>query len=208
MKLKVEESGDLISPEDYIRQRGYVSYSSLSNLKKGEMLEIRPKSQVWHDVGTEIHSRFLESTVTKKFDLTTEAMLDGMERSLRKDKLVDSLISHSLYTTEKEFRTKLDGVPVVGYVDMDAAPIFLADLKSIGHRNEKKFIESMDFLQPALYCKVRRVRDFYYIGISKIAPYEVFTFNVNQYPERFQQACNELDKLLNHVKTKILTSKD
>lgn len=199
-----QDSGDEITPEEYIKRRGYVSYSSLRNLRDQNMVQLQPKSEVYYEVGSELHSRFLEKQEIKKFDAETEAQLEGMLKSLYKDRLVQSLLKHPLLTCEREFRMKLNGVPVLGYVDMDAAPIFGADLKTIGHKNEKRFIDTMDFLQPAMYCRARNMKDFYYIGISKQAPYEVFTFNARTYKDRMNEAFIQLENLLTDVKKRIL----
>ncbi len=204
--LFTEDSENLITPEEYIRRRGYVSYSSLKNLRDQEMIQIQPKSEVYFEVGTELHSRFLESTELKKFDAETEAQLSGMLASLYKDRLVQSLLKHPLLVCEREIRQPMNGVPLVGYVDMDAAPVFGADLKTIGHTNEKRFVESMDFLQPAVYSKARGFKDFYYIGISKVKPYPVFTFNAMTYKDRLNESKIQLENLLTDVKKRILVA--
>jgi len=58
----------------------------------------------------------------------------------------------------------------------------------------------MDFLQAATYLKATNKRNFIYIGISKVKPYDVFTFNVNEYPDRLEKSFEELDRLTKYIR--------
>jgi hypothetical protein len=206
MKIKNQDSDEAgIDPLEYIRSKGYASYSSLSSLRKGE--PIVRMSTVYYDFGSELHARFLEGKSLKRLSEEEETILDKMLTALDKDKLVRSLMKHPEVKTERKFNADIKGVPVLGYVDIDAAPVFLSDLKTTSARTRQKFISSMDFLQAALYRKVRATDDFYYIGISKVQPFEVFTFNVMAYPERLQEADQQLEKLLSHVRKNVFNKK-
>jgi hypothetical protein len=57
----------------------------------------------------------------------------------------------------------------------------------------------MDFLQAAVYLRVTGKKDFYYVGISKVFPYEVFIYNVNQFPDRMVKANEQLDYLIGYI---------
>ena len=88
---------------------------------------------------------------------------------------------------------------VSGYIDI-LPPKDVADLKTTRHKNQHDFAANMDFLQAAMYRAVTKRKDFYYIGIQKEKPFNVFIFNVHQYPDRIRQADEELKYLIKYVK--------
>lgn len=182
---------------DYIRAKGYASYSSLKLVRD---CQIPTKfNAAWFDEGTAVHSLLLEH----KLDAEVKARLTGeayikvklMLSSLCENAVVRSILNGS--TNEAKFEVKINGLPIIGYIDIDNDEI--GDLKTTRHTNKAQFVKDMDFLQAATYLKAKRKKDFIYIGISKVKPYDVFTFNVNEYPERINKAFDELDRLTKYI---------
>jgi hypothetical protein len=99
--------------------------------------------------------------------------------------------------TEVKFKKKIKGLVLLGYIDILNEAV--ADLKTTRHTNRAKFIAEMDFLQAAVYLRVTGKKDFYYVGISKVFPYQVFIYNVNQFPDRMVKANEQLDYLIGYI---------
>lgn len=183
----------------YVKERGYVSYSSLKKIRDGEPPGYT--TGIHFDVGTELHSRWLEGKTIQVFDKPTEAMLKGMTKALNNDRVAYGILYDS-ESVELEFNELVNGVMTHGFIDI-CPPVtvpYLGDLKTTKETERSNFIKSMDFLQAVLYMKANKRKDFYYIGVSKIKPYNVFTFRVSDYPDRIKAATNELTELLSYVK--------
>jgi len=185
---------------EYIRSRGYVSYSSLKKLRDGEAPGYT--GGIHFDVGTETHSRWLEKKIGKKFDPENERIIRGMVKALDADRVACALLKGS--AVEVEFNKIVSGVKTHGFIDILPPPIipYLGDLKTTKETSRQQFIKSMDFLQVALYLLVANKKDFYYVGVSKVN-FQVFTFRVSDYPDRLKIAQDELKTLLTYVKKEI-----
>jgi len=181
----------------YIKDKGYASYSSLKNVR--DCVDPTKKtSAVWFDVGTEVHSRFLEKKKPiLKLSKDDAASVVSMVEALELHPVVRRLMYRA--KVEHYFKQKLWGLMVSGYIDI-LPPKDVADLKTTRHKNQHDFAANMDFLQAAMYRAVTKRKDFYYIGIQKEKPFNVFIFNVHQYPERIRQADEELKYLIKYVK--------
>jgi len=181
----------------YIKDKGYASYSSLKNVR--DCVDPTKKtSAVWFDVGTEVHSRFLEKKKPiLKLSKEDTASVVSMVEALELHPVVRRLMFKA--QVEQYFKQKLWGLMVSGYIDI-LPPKDVADLKTTRHKNQHDFAANMDFLQAAMYRAVTKRKDFYYIGIQKEKPFNVFIFNVHQYPDRIKQADEELKYLIKYVK--------
>jgi hypothetical protein len=201
---------------EYIRKRGYASYSSIKNVR--DCVVPSYTSEVWHKFGKELHSRFLEgkkiATLSKDEERQLAAMLDKLDahpivrRLLAKSKNEVAFGPRRVlekYNCVKSGLVLPDimGVPVLGYIDIHNEPDNEADLKTTRLNNMKAFVASMDFLQPAIYLEATRARDFYYIGICKQTPYNVMVFSVKEYPERMAAARAGMKRLLKYIKSKL-----
>lgn len=184
---------------DYIRKRGYASYSSMKNVRDCVVPSF--VSSAAYDFGKELHSRDLEGKRLKTFSKEDEAKLKAMLKVLAESKVVQRLKDGAKF--EQEFKQLLYGVTVLGYIDIDGADA-VSDYKTCWHDNVKRFTSEMDFLQAALYTTVRKKRDFYYIGICKEPPHALMIFNVQQYPEHLKLAQIELKNLLTYIKYKLV----
>ena len=203
MKLKITEP-EGVDPVEYMKDRGYVSYSSLKTFRDGGM--IVKKTTDYFDFGTELHSRFLEGRVTKRLAIKDEQRIEAMLNALNSDALVKSIMKTKGVAFEQELKVTIQGVPVLGYLDVKA-PKLIADLKTTQHKSKTAFINSMDFLQAAVYISGTGIKDFYYIGICKSEPHNVFTFNVKSYPDRMKTATIELNLLLKQIHEKRIFNK-
>lgn len=182
---------------EYIRKRGYVSYSSLKNLRDGKMPSYAPN--INFEIGTEVHLQWMEKKIgnVSLFDDEQTKSIKRMVQALNKDKVASSLLKGA--DVEVEFNQLLKGVRCFGYIDILPPVKLIGDLKTTSLTTSKAFIEQQDFLQPALYMAITKREDFYYIGVSK-ANYQVFTERVSKYPERLKKSQNELNQLLKYVK--------
>lgn len=183
---------------DYIRKRGYASYSSIKNVRDCEI----PGSSIsknYHVFGKELHSRFLENTKLEKLPKDEEAKLTAMLLSLNSNPIVNKIMLNT--QREVRFHQELKGVMVLGYIDILGEHV--ADLKTTRHSTMAAFALDQDFLQAAMYMAVTNKKDFYYIVISKEKPYKSMVFNVRQYPVRLLLAQQELNRLLKHIKKKL-----
>lgn len=184
----------------YIKEKGYASYSSLKNVR--DCVDPTKKtSAVWFDVGTEVHSRFLEKKkpVLDIFSPADLIAIKFMVEALELHPVVRRLMHRA--KVEQYFKQKLWGLMVSGYIDI-LPPKDVADLKTTRHKNQHDFAANMDFLQASMYRAITKRKDFYYIGIQKEKPFNVFIFNVHQYPDRIKKADDELKYLIKYVKSK------
>lgn len=181
----------------YIKEKGYASYSSLKNVR--DCVDPTKKiSAVWFDVGTEVHSRFLEKKKPiLKLSAQDNQAVKSMVEALERHPVVSQLMLKA--KVEQYFKQKLWGLMVSGYIDI-LPPKDVGDLKTTRLKNQHAFAAAMDFLQAAMYRAVTKRKDFYYVGIQKEPPFNVFIFNVHQYPDRIAQADEELKYLIKYVK--------
>jgi hypothetical protein len=179
----------------YIKEKGYVSYSSLCLYKNGD--EPTPSNAAYFTFGTELHSRFLEKKKIEKLDKEQEKQLKLMIKSLEASPIVTKLMKN--VKVEQLFKEKILGVNTLGRIDV-LGKTYCGDLKTTRLNSMPAFVNSLNFLQPALYLRATGLKDFYYIGISKQAPYKVMVFNVREKPKELQAAQNELTLLLKQLK--------
>jgi hypothetical protein len=184
---------------EYIRQRGYASYSSLKNVRDCVIPTV--SNEAYFKFGTELHARFLEGIVTPGALTTEEEELAAvLLANLKNDKMVTALMKGA--TFEHEFKQPVDGLVLYGFIDILKKKKYSADLKTTRHCKLKDFTDDMDFLQPALYMAISQTPDFYYIGVSK-KNYSIMTFNVNSHPARLKDAQQELKRLIKYVTEKL-----
>ena len=100
----------------YIKEKGYASYSSLKNVR--DCVDPSKKtSAVWFDVGTEVHSRFLEKKkpilkLSKEDTASVVSMVEALE--------LHSVVRRLMFKAKVEqyFKQKLWGLMVSGYIDI------------------------------------------------------------------------------------------
>lgn len=201
MKGYSDFTGDDSAALAYIAARGYASYSSIKNVR--DKAEPSKMPTAYFTFGAELHSKFLEGIRDKVMSDPEEEQLEAMIDALNGNKFVRSIMATKGMKTEVEICQPINGLPFLAYIDIDA-PTFIADLKSTQFKDRTQFIRSMDFLQAAIYMRLRpKATDFYYLGISKVRPYKVMPFGVTEYPTRLRDANLELNNLIRYVKSKI-----
>ena len=197
-------AGDDTLALEYVKGRGYASFSSLRNVR--DKVEPSKMPTEYFTFGTELHSRFLEDTVGELLSDREEAKMAKMLSALRANKLVRTLMATPGMKTEVQFKQDYLGLPMLGYIDIDAHDTklkFLADLKSTHISKLPDFVKAMDFMQAALYLKMRpKAQHFYYLGICKNPPYRVMTFDAVDYATRLREANIQLENTINYVKEK------
>lgn len=194
----IEFQGDDSAAIEYIRKRGYASYSSIKNVRDCVVPSV--SDAAYFKFGKELHSRVLEKTKLETLSAPEETQLKEMTGVLHAHPVVNKLLTGA--QTEVELRVNMYGVPVLMYIDIWNGND-LADLKTTRHTSPRLFAESMDFLQAAVYLKATAAKNFFYLGISKQKPYAVMPFNVHQYPDRMDAAHLELRRLLMYIKSKL-----
>lgn len=198
-KNTVPFGGDDTAALDYIRQRGYASYSSIVRVR--EKKDPEPyKTTAYYEFGKELHSRYLENTKLQTLSPPEEKVLESCIASLLKNAVASKILQGA--ECEVEIRKPVYGLPVLSRLDI-LNKTLVGDLKTTRHTKFANFAASLDFLQAALYMEIAKRNDFYYIGISKVAPFKVFIFSVNQYPQRIKRAQVELYKLIKYIKSKL-----
>lgn len=198
-KNTVEFKGSDLAALNYIKSKGYASYSSLTMVKNCS--EPQKTSTKYFDIGTEVHSQFLEKKKALWKTLTPDEreQVKSMVNALNSHPVVSKLMVGA--KVEQKFDTEVFGLRTVGYIDILLIKD-IADLKTTRHKNVYDFAADMNFLQAALYRAATGRNDFYYIGIQKQLPFKVFVFNIHQYATRVKEADLELKRLIKYVKKK------
>lgn len=206
MKIETEFNDDTLALK-YIKDKGYASYSSMKNVR--DCAVPMKWSADYFDTGIAVHSLLLEHRLEDKIRAKlTEMMLwevKMMLASLARNPVVCKLLEGS----KNEDKFPADGappvlinrLPVLGYIDINGRQA-VGDLKTTRYTKKSQFIQAMDFLQASLYRRVTGKDDFIYVGISKVS-FEVFTFNVNEFPTRIMQADQELERLTKYIAKKL-----
>ncbi len=210
-----EFHGDDKPALDYIRSRGYASYSSMKNVRDCEVPMKGGYDEPWFVFGKELHSRLLENKTTAKLSIDDEKKLRDMLKALRANVVVQHLLADSINEIDfgpdkvlAKFKSKgivvsnIYGLPMYGRIDIWNEDN-VSDLKSTKCTNMKAFVESMDFLQAAIYLEATKSDDFFYLGICKSKPYNVMPFSVRDYPSKLKDAQKDLKRLCKYIKSKL-----
>jgi hypothetical protein len=175
----------------YIKERGYASHSSFRRYIKGEAPSpfVSSHAQIF---GKELHSRFLEAKKLEKLGAADELLMKKMIGALDKNRLVKGLLNGA--NVEEEFREKIFGIDFLGYMDIHVPKKHVADVKTTKHTTPSSLANSLDFLQPAIYLQAKKLKDFYYIGITKTTDPKVIVLSVRDYPDKLKAAQQELKR--------------
>jgi len=213
--MPTSEFNDDRAALDYIRKRGYASYSSIKNVR--DCVEPTAyKEEVWHTFGKEHHSRLLEKKRLTILSLDEEKKLALMMQAMERNMIAKRLLIKSVNEIDFGPRAVLDkykskrgivvpsiyGVPVYGRIDILNTDS-ICDLKTTKLTAMAAFVAAMDFLQAAIYLAAVPRKDFYYIGQSKVEPHVVMPFAVSQYPALLDSAQMEMKSLLKYIKSKL-----
>lgn len=182
---------------EYIRKRGYCSYSSMCNVR--DKRDPSTYSSTAQHFGHEFHSRFLEKKKLVTLSVPEEGALKKMLHNLAEDAMVAKLMEGA--QVEVEFHEKVNGLLMYGRIDILSFAV--GDLKTTSCTSMRQFALSMDFLQAAVYKRVKKRKDFYYVGSCKLEPHHTMVFNANYHAQRMKEAEDQLDYLSRYIKSKL-----
>lgn len=183
----------------------YISHSGLAGIKR--VLCSEPPflgDEIYLRFGGEVHSRFLENKKTQEFDKAMELQLKNMIDSLNKHLFVRKLMNGSSF--EQSLIEQVYGVNLRVIIDIyNPVKGYAADLKTTSCRNEQQFIKSAiqkyDYIRQGwCYKQVGNIPDFYFIGIQKHPPYQVFILNQSNYEREEKKSEKEAKFLIDFYK--------
>lgn len=180
------------------------SHSSLENIKKlllGQKL-FEGGEQYLH-FGNHLHLRFLKPnekpTMSAKLSPQELVRVEEMVETLTKDKAVKILMQEAV--CEEKFYVEVDGVQMAMILDIKQPKHKRgADLKTTVCRSLADFIDKAKkygyFRQAVTYVKGAKLKEFFFVGITKEKPYIVFLMNATDHKKELEYAEQELKFLL------------
>jgi hypothetical protein len=189
----------------------YISYSGLREIRRvllGEpAAKIDPKYLYF---GAELHRRFLEGVKSKNskklFSPAEEYDLEGMQESLWKDPFVRKIMRSSI--KEVETVRLYQGVNVKVILDINGDGQFAdtgVDIKTTSCGTYRSFVQAAIHKygypgQGYLYKQAEQLKNFYFVGIQKKKPYQVYIMDVADYAKEERAAIKEVEFLLDFYK--------
>lgn len=185
----------------------YISNSGLSEIKR-VLISGMPflGNEVYLHEGSEVHSRHLEKRQLRKLDQDTEERISGMLKSLNQHKFVKKLMASSI----KEVTTikKVHGANCKVVLDIRGIKTLRrlgADLKTTSAKTEQQFIklaiEKYDYLRQGwIYKQAEDLDEFFFIGIQKQKPHNVYILDQNNYEKEERAAAREGKFLIDFYK--------
>lgn len=155
--------------------------------------------------GSEVHRRFLQNKYNKlHLTFAEEQSITGMLSSLNKHKIVKQLMKGSTYEITKIGLLEGTRFKMIGDI-INKPKSFGADLKTTSARSEQQFIDlalkKYDYLRQSwCYKTTEELEDFYFIGIQKQEPFNVYILNVKDYAKEERQSIKETRFLLEFFK--------
>lgn len=147
--------------------------------------------------GNTLHLRCL--TKSKERGKIDVEILERMVTVWFKSTLVKKLLHRSV--REKKLYVFINGVKLAIILDIEQPHTRTgADLKSTSCTTLAAFIAKaieLDYFRQGLIYKTgRRLREFYFIGVSKQYPHSIFPLRIDDFPEEMEYARQELEFLL------------
>ncbi len=156
-------------------------------------------------VGKEVHRRVLEPDEPQEDELTIpeELQVTQMIERLMEENTVIEILNGS--ENELVEFVEIDGVRIKGIIDvlrMQESAGY--DLKTTSTRSQKSFDKSVfkyDYIrQGVIYSKLMDLDSFVFFAITKKAPFKVFYFDINDYPEEVVRYEREIGILIDAIK--------
>lgn len=153
--------------------------------------------------GSALHEAFLVDKWDGEFlklSPPDQAKVRRMVKKLRSHPIVMSLMERS--TREQKKMVGMNGVQVAFILDIDQQPHHSrgGDLKTTTCRSLEHFVEKAIeygyFRQGKTYKVGGNLKEFYFIGISKEEPHNIYILDVNKYAHEEKYAGKELEFLL------------
>lgn len=150
------------------------------------------------------HLQFIENLNYRSPNFTNLSSVEqqwvlGCCSSARQHPVVKRLLMKS--SRENKLYTEIDGIRVALILDLDQQHLNTgADWKSSSCKTEQDFIKKAilyDYIRQALlYKKARNLKHFYFVGLQKQPPHQVYIMDVKQHEAEQFYAAQELKFLL------------
>lgn len=138
--------------------------------------------------------------------------LIGILNNAQKNSIVKKIIANT--TREQKVYHEIEGVRVAMLLDLENPKLKMgADWKSTSCSTEQDFIKkaiAYDYIRQAvLYMWARGLKKFYFIGLQKCAPFNIYIMDVGRYTEEIAYSLQEIKFLLYFYKNygKVYTGK-
>lgn len=186
-------------------RRKHTSHSGMQTIKRDLLgLPQFKGGEFFLKFGNALHEVFLKGDYTNHYRLlkaSDKRLIDAMVRKLNNHPVVVMLMKDSI--REKNFIVKLNGTRTK--VILDAKQVKLKrgfDLKSTACTTQQEFEEKVRTLgyitQGLIYKMAAGLKQFYFVGICKTAPHNIFIVDIDamQFKEDYAYAEMELKFLL------------
>jgi len=188
-----------ISPERVI------SASLISELKRITTYGARfHGKEIFLIHGSEIHRSILEPHKPQehKFTAIEQVNFDIIHDSAMDNNELTALLTGSI--REQRVVGTINGLPAKGFLDIKKGNVG-GDLKTTSAPSETFFIKKARefgyFRQAVFYKKLANLDDFWFFGLQKKAPHDVFVIDCADHNEFMDEAEIELEYLTNIYKT-------
>lgn len=183
-------------------------HSNLSVLKAfilGESLVVTKLKKSAYNLGTAVHEKYLKGKNRRKLTPEDRKHYKGMLAALERSPIARRLFAGTI--KEKRIRSVINGVRIGGTPDA-RKPIgkdknvcaYVNDLKTTACTTFAAFLITSFkygyFRQGVTYMIFTKAREYFLVGVSKIPPYRVFIFRLQDYPDLLRYAEQELKFLL------------
>lgn len=153
--------------------------------------------------GSELHKRFLQPRRKKDWlPADQELILDSMVKRLKQNNFVKTFLSDSV--NEKICVKSWFDQRIKVIIDAERKGTII-DLKTTSCTSFQAFIHSAIsygyFRQAAIYSGVRNAKEFFFVGVSKKPPHDIFIINVNEFPDLLRDGTDEAMHLITVYKT-------
>lgn len=130
--------------------------------------------------------------------------LEAMVKAYRCHPVVTKLMANSV--REQKIYVMVSGIKMAMILDIEQPHLKQgSDLKSTVCKTLTEFIEKAieyDYIRQGLTYKIgRKLKNFFFIGLGKNEPHDVFIFRIEDLPQELRYAKEELDLLLYIFKT-------
>lgn len=147
--------------------------------------------------GDALHKRWLVNSHEYRLTEQEHQQITEMVEALNKHAVAKSLLKDA--TVEQKKYTELQGVLIAYILDIQKHKVG-ADLKTTSCRTkadfERKAKEYGYFEQAEVYMEAEKLREFYFIGICKQKPYNVYILDVRMHQRSMRYAKKEIEFLL------------
>lgn len=176
------------------------SHSGMEVIKKALLgqPQFHGKEEFLH-FGNAVHEKFLLGQSSVALPEDQHKIVDTMVAKLHDHSVVQKLLKNSI--REQKLYARLNGIETAFILDVhQKVEKRGTDLKTTKSKTYLEFLNSCKsfgyFRQAVLYTIAARLKDFFFVGVQKEAPYNIYVLDVKQYPQELAYAERELEFLL------------